>query len=873
MSQLRQYDRGARRPTEGGSFSPGRRLLLSVIVAIIGVALSLLLSWLLLKQEEQIAEARFQDDAARRVEAVQRAVTDRLNTMEALAVYYAGSELVERGEFHTFVPPQLAKRPGIRALGWAPHIRAAQRSAHEQFARREGVSKYEITERDERGSPIPARARAEYWPILFIEPPDKNQSLLGFDIRSSASCRDAMQRATDTGKPASGVCTVLGKDPMGCALLYVVMPAKNAENDVSRGADRPADQPEADGFVFGIFDMGAIVEAALLRISPVGIDVTVVAPSSLGTDKLVCMRTSPLAQQLTAESAERVDKMQFEGKIDVADRQWRVRCVPLKAFLAQYRTWGPAGMLLAGLLVTALLVGYLALLTGLAARIERLVTERTYELHASEQRFRRLVDNAADTFVLHTPQGKILDVNKHACESLGYTREELLSMSIADIDVEYVRKNFDQHAQRRPEEYPVSFEGVHRRKDGTTFPVEIRLTCLAVDGERLMLGLARDTSERKRMEQMLREGERKLSAILDQTFQFIGLITPEGILVESNKSSLTFSDVSAESVRNMPFWETPWWTHSPALQERLRQAVKKAAQGEFIRMEVTHLAANGELHWIDFSLKPVSDEAGKVIFLIPEGRDITGRKQMEEALDGERRLLRKMLDMQEQDRKLVAYEIHDGLAQQLAAALFKLQSINEFRDSDPDGAHRLFDESVRLLREAMAETRRLISGLRPPILDDSGVVDAIEYLISEQQPQGGPEVEYVHVGPFHRVAAPLEDAIFRIVQEALTNARKHSQSQRVRVSLSQGGGRVHVEIRDWGVGFDPTKVKTGHYGLHGIRERARLLDGVVAIESTAGRGTRISVDFPLLLPNKNVTAEDGPVHNGTEPGADATESA
>ena len=80
-------------------------------------------------------------------------------------------------------------------------------------------------------------------------------------------------------------------------------------------------------------------------------------------------------------------------------------------------------------------------------------------------------------------------------------------------------------------------------------------------------------------------------------------------------------------------------------------------------MEVTHRAANGDLHWIDFSLKPVKDETGKVVFLIAEGRDITDRKRAEEAIHQEQRLLRDMLDLHERDRKLVAYEIHDGLAQ------------------------------------------------------------------------------------------------------------------------------------------------------------------------------------------------------------------
>jgi PAS domain S-box-containing protein len=149
--------------------------------------------------------------------------------------------------------------------------------------------------------------------------------------------------------------------------------------------------------------------------------------------------------------------------------------------------------------------------------------------------------------------------------------------------------------------------------------------------------LLREIEERRATETALRESERRFRAIFDHTFQFIGLMALDGTLMEANRASLEF--VGAEKdVIGKPFWETPWWTHSPELQEKLREAVKKAAEGEFARFEATHPAADGNLLYVDFSLKPVMDEAGKVVMLIPEGRDITERKRAEEALrlDAER---------------------------------------------------------------------------------------------------------------------------------------------------------------------------------------------------------------------------------------------
>ncbi|MBN2124480.1 MAG: PAS domain S-box protein [Deltaproteobacteria bacterium] len=150
--------------------------------------------------------------------------------------------------------------------------------------------------------------------------------------------------------------------------------------------------------------------------------------------------------------------------------------------------------------------------------------------------------------------------------------------------------------------------------------------------QRRIQALEKKVEERDRMERELREGERRIRALFDQTYQFIGLLSPEGILLEANRTALEFSGVQASDVLGKPFWETPWWNHSPDMQERLREAVQAAARGEFIRFEARHPAPDGIMRLIDFSLKPVKDETGRVTLLIPEGRDITHLKEAEDAL-------------------------------------------------------------------------------------------------------------------------------------------------------------------------------------------------------------------------------------------------
>jgi PAS domain S-box-containing protein len=243
--------------------------------------------------------------------------------------------------------------------------------------------------------------------------------------------------------------------------------------------------------------------------------------------------------------------------------------------------------------------------------------------------WQRTFDSIVDLLFMIDNDSRFVKVNKAFCDFLKAKPEGLLGKKCYEV------------LHKRDNPWPdCPFQKL--LKDGKTHTEEIDDPNIGVsllvtvsplfDEKQKMIGavhIAKDITERKNMEKMLRESEQKARAIFDQTFQFIGLMTPDGTLIEANRTALEFSGIEASSVLNKPFWETPWWTHSPELQEKLRQAIKRVAQGEFVRFEATHTAKDGTLHSIDFSLKPVKDASGKVIFMIPEGRDITERKQEE----------------------------------------------------------------------------------------------------------------------------------------------------------------------------------------------------------------------------------------------------
>ncbi len=221
------------------------------------------------------------------------------------------------------------------------------------------------------------------------------------------------------------------------------------------------------------------------------------------------------------------------------------------------------------------------------------------------------------------------------------------------------------------------------------------------------------------------------------------------------------------------------------------------------------------------------------------------RAKAEGALRVEHRRLHQVLEMGERDQRLVAYEIHDGFVQPATAAFMNLQAGLAAFPTDPERALENLRRGAQLLQESMSQVRWLISGLRPVVLEDHGLVAAVDQLVHDTENRTTIPIAWSHQVQFDRLAPALEMSLFRIIQEALRNAVRHSRTDRIEIALTQTGGTIAVRIQDWGVGFDASLRKPEHFGLESIQERARLFGGAARIQSAPGEGTSVTAEFPL----------------------------
>jgi PAS domain S-box-containing protein len=289
-----------------------------------------------------------------------------------------------------------------------------------------------------------------------------------------------------------------------------------------------------------------------------------------------------------------------------------------------------------------------------------------------------------------------------------------------------------------------------------------------------------------------------------------------------------------------------------AEHEEYEKQVARVAAGERVDAEVVRRSKDGTLMHILLVTVPVSAPNGQ-ISIYALHRDITKRKTAELSLQA---VSRRLLEVQEDERRRLSRELHDEIGQSLTVLGF---SLGTSRASAPEAIKNELDASRQIVDDLLSRVRRLSFDLRPADLDRFGLRHALLSLFERFTAQTGILVDFKHNGIENRLPAEVETGAYRIVQESLTNAARHARVDRVFAKVWAEPGRLHVQVEDRGAGFDPEVVwdAARSSGMVGMKERTFLLGGRLIVDSAPGCGTTIAAQFPLN--GENLSLRDGEV--------------
>jgi PAS domain S-box-containing protein len=488
------------------------------------------------------------------------------------------------------------------------------------------------------------------------------------------------------------------------------------------------------------------------------------------------------------------------------------------------------------------------------SKLKSLVNLTARDIRESERtmRFTQFaLDHTADAAFWTTPDSRFIYVNEAACQSLGYSRKELLSMNVHDIDPKFPKKAWAEHWQNLRKRKSFTFESHHKAKDGRVFPVEVMVNFLKFEGNEYNCAFARDISKRKEIENALEKSE--------QTFRAISSAAVNAIIVMDNYGKVSYWNPAAERIFGYTSEEAIGKELHLLIAPRKYRDAYKRGFGSFkhtgkglavgVTSEFKALRKDGTEFPIEVSTSSV--RIGGKWHAVGIIRDITERKRAEEELKRSHEILRALsthiTDIVEAERLKLSRELHDQVGQKLTALNINLEYlIKQCSNGSMNMVSRLND-SKGLVKEIMKLVRNVMADLRPRILDDYGLKAAIHWY--SDQFSKSINIPIVFKGDELKPRLPLDVAtnLFRIVQESLINIAKYAHAKKVTITLKEIEGMIKLIIIDDGVGFDPIIIsqpkKRRGLGLISMIERAEALGGKLHVKSSPGKGTQIIVEI------------------------------
>lgn len=463
------------------------------------------------------------------------------------------------------------------------------------------------------------------------------------------------------------------------------------------------------------------------------------------------------------------------------------------------------------------------------------------ELRKNEEKYRTLVEQAVDAIALYDANGKILDVNTGSANLLGYSKEELMQLSLPDILTK-------EEIVQKPVRFDILQGGestvkqrLMRRKDGTVIETEVRSQQLP-DGR--FLSVIRDLTERKKAQQQIEEEKRLSDKLIDSLPGIFYWYDEHGRFLRWNRQFEIVTGYNANEIAGMHPIDFFEGEDKPYMAGRIASVFLEGTSDA----EADFVTKKGEK--IPYYFKAVRLEYNNRPCLLGTGIDISDRKKAEQELEASNETLRKLTEhlqnIREEERSHIAREIHDELGQQLTVLKMDISWLNKKIESEDEKVKYRMKELVGMIDTTVRSVRKISSELRPSMLDDLGLAAAIEWQGQEFEKRSGIKVNMQLGVSDLKLPNNIAITLFRIFQESFTNVARHADATEVNVILRIIDNKLELLIRDNGSGFTVVGIeKKKTLGILGMRERVTIINGDYSIESAPGKGTTVRVSVPL----------------------------
>ena len=596
------------------------------LVLFIGLLFSYLGFYVTIDLENRTIKAEQQDITDLAIDALNKELAVSLNIISSIRSFYLASTFVSRSEFKLFTEAELKAHPSIQALEWIPHVSDELREDFRLKAVRDGLLSYDITERDAEGKLVPAKQRADYYPVYYIEPLQGNEAALGFDLASSEKRLTMLKQARRSRQiQATGSITLVQDTSRQKVFLMVEPTFSSAANDPDKL------KAPFNGFTLGVIKISDLFESAVKPIKTIPDSLLLELADITDSQNIELLHSSQLSSEMTplADKAWTVSKV-----IHFANRDWQLSSIATDAFLNSHASITRWLVLLTGCTLTLLLSGYLRTLIRREAEIQRLVTQRTRELQSSEKMSRAIIDTAVDSVITIDESGSISLFSPAAEKLFGYRSEEVIGKNVKMLMPEPYQSEHDGYLQHHKQTGEKRIIGIGRevrglRKDGSTFPMNLSVGKAQVNGDTIYVGTVTNLTVLKNKEQELLNFSDRLD-----------------MAAKAGKIGVWDYDVVSESLN----WDDRMFEiygvtreSSPDASEVWRKAINPDDQehadaeilaalkgGKNFEFEFGIHWPNGEQRFIQASGVVVFDDKGYGYRLIGINMDITESKRSEE---------------------------------------------------------------------------------------------------------------------------------------------------------------------------------------------------------------------------------------------------